>query len=202
MTSEIARTAKLARKTNETAIDVAVTLDGSGRSEISTGIGFFDHMLEQLSRHSLIDLTVKAAGDLHIDDHHTVEDTGIAIGRAIGEALGDRRGIRRYASIDLAMDETLTKAAVDVSGRPFLVWQVAFTSPKIGSFDTELVREFFQALSQHAGITLHVLNLHGANNHHIAESCFKAVARAFRDAIESDPLQAGSIPSTKGTLGG
>lgn len=202
MTSDMARTAKVARKTNETAIDVAVTLDGSGRSEISTGIGFFDHMLEQLSRHSLIDLTVKAAGDLHIDDHHTVEDTGIAIGRAIAEALGDRRGIRRYASIDLAMDETLTKAAVDVSGRPFLVWKVEFTSPKIGTFDAELVREFFNALAQNAGITLHVVNFHAANNHHLAETCFKSVARALRDAIEPDPRQAGSIPSTKGTLKG
>lgn len=200
MTSQIARTAKLGRKTNETAIDVAVDLDGAGRSEISTGIGFFDHMLEQLSRHSLIDITVKAAGDLHIDDHHTVEDAGIAIGRALGEALGERRGIRRYASIDLAMDETLTKAAVDVSGRPFLFWKVAFPTQKIGGFDTELVREFFQALAQHAGITLHVVNLHGANSHHIAESCFKAVARALRDAIERDPRQAGAIPSTKGSL--
>jgi imidazoleglycerol-phosphate dehydratase len=202
MTSDSARKASFARKTNETSIEVSVDLDGTGASQIATGIGFFDHMLEQLSRHSLIDIVVKAAGDLHIDDHHTVEDTGIAIGRAIADALGERRGIRRYASIDLAMDETLTKAAVDVSGRPFLVWNVAFTAPKIGTFDTELVREFFQALAQNAGITLHVVNFHGANNHHIAETCFKAVARALRDAVERDPRQAGAIPSTKGSLKG
>ena len=163
---------------------------------------FLDHMLEQLSRHSLIDITLRARGDLHIDDHHTVEDCGIAIGQAIAEALGDRRGIARYASLDLAMDETLTRAAVDVSGRPFLVWNVAFSWPKIGSFDSELVREFFQALAQNAGITLHVANLYGANNHHIAETCFKAVARVLRSAIEVDPRQPTAIPSTKGTLKG
>jgi imidazoleglycerol-phosphate dehydratase len=196
------RKASIARKTAETDIAVTVELDGSGRFEIATGVGFFDHMLEQLSRHALIDLTVKATGDLHVDDHHTVEDTGIAIGQAIARALGDRRGIRRYASLDLAMDETLTRAAIDVSGRPFLVWNVAFPAPKIGTFDTELVREFFQALAQNAGVTLHVTNHCGANCHHIAETCFKAVARVLREALEADPRQAGVIPSTKGTLGG
>jgi len=197
-----ARRASVERKTKETAISATVLIDGTGRSEISTGIGFFDHMLEQLSRHSLIDMTIKAKGDLHIDDHHTVEDTGIVIGQALAKALGERRGIARYASIDLAMDETLTRAAVDVSGRPYLVWQVAFSAPKIGSFDTELVKEFFQALSQHAGMTLHVTNHYGANNHHIAETCFKAVARVLRAACEIDPRQAGAIPSTKGSLSG
>jgi len=197
-----ARRAKASRATKETEISVAVDLDGAGRSDIATGIGFFDHMLEQLSRHSLIDMTIKAKGDLHIDDHHTVEDTGIVLGQAIAKALGERRGISRYASIDLAMDETLTKAAVDVSGRPYLVWNVEFSSPKIGTFDTELVREFFNAFAQHASITLHVLNHYGANSHHIAETCFKAVARALRAAIEHDPRQAGAVPSTKGTLKG
>lgn len=197
-----ARSATIERKTKETEITVTVDLDGTGRSQISTGIGFFDHMLDQLSRHSLIDMTIEAKGDLHIDDHHTVEDTGIAIGQAIAKALGERRGIARYASIDLAMDETLTKAAIDVSGRPFLVWNVAFSAPKIGTFDTELVREFFQALAQNAGITLHVLNHYGVNNHHVAETCFKAVARALRMAVEPDARQAGMIPSTKGTLKG
>lgn len=194
------RSASIARKTNETSISVSVDLDGSGSSTISTGVGFFDHMLEQLSRHSLVDMQIDVKGDLHIDDHHTVEDTGIAIGQAISKALGDRRGITRYASIDLAMDETMTKAAIDVSGRPFLVWNVTFSAPKVGTFDTELVREFFQALAQNAGITLHVLNHYGANNHHIAETCFKAVARALRTAIEIDPRQASRIPSTKGVL--
>jgi imidazoleglycerol-phosphate dehydratase len=197
-----ARSATIERKTKETEITVTVDLDGTGRSQISTGVGFFDHMLDQLSRHSLIDMTIEAKGDLHIDDHHTVEDTGIAIGQAIAKALGERRGIARYSSIDLAMDETLTKAAIDVSGRPFLVWNVAFSAPKIGTFDTELVREFFQALAQNAGITLHVLNHYGVNNHHIAETCFKAVARALRMAVEPDARQAGMIPSTKGTLKG
>lgn len=196
------RTGSTSRRTRETEIAISVDLDGTGKSEIATGVGFFDHMLEQLSRHSLIDMTVKADGDLHIDDHHTVEDTGIALGRAIAEALGDRRGITRYASIDLAMDEALTRAAVDVSGRPFLVWNVTFTAQKIGTFDTELVREFFQALVQNAGITLHVANLHGANSHHIAETCFKAVARVLRAALEVDPRQADAIPSTKGSLKG
>ena len=198
----LARRADVARKTKETEIAVSVDLDGSGRFEIATGVGFFDHMLEQLARHSLIDVTLKARGDLHIDDHHTVEDCGIAIGQAIAKALGERRGIMRYASLDLAMDETLTRAAVDVSGRPFLVWHVAFPSPKIGNFDTELVREFFQALAQNAGITLHVLNHYGENNHHIAETCFKAVARALRAAVSIDPRQPTRVPSTKGRLTG
>lgn len=199
-TTETARSAAVARKTNETDISVSLSVDGTGAGSISTGVGFFDHMLEQLSRHSLIDMEIKAKGDLHIDDHHTVEDTGIAIGQALAKALGDRKGINRYASLDLAMDETLTRAAIDISGRPFLVWDVTFTSPKIGSFDTELVREFFQALAQHGGITLHVTNLYGANSHHIAETCFKAVARVLRTACEVDPRQKDRIPSTKGSL--
>jgi imidazoleglycerol-phosphate dehydratase len=202
MTSTSPRRAEIGRKTKETEISVSVDLDGSGAFDISTGVGFFDHMLEQLSRHSLIDMTIRAKGDLHIDDHHTVEDVGIAIGKAISQALGERRGICRHASLDLAMDETLTRAAIDVSGRPFLVWNVAFTAPKIGTFDTELVREFFQALAQNAGITLHVTNHYGANSHHIAETCFKAVARVLRAAIEADARQAGAVPSTKGTLKG
>ena len=196
------RTAKISRKTKETEISVSVDLDGAGKFDVATGVGFFDHMIEQLSRHSLIDMAVRAKGDLHIDDHHTVEDVGIALGQAISQALGERRGIRRYASLDLAMDETLTRAAIDVSGRPFLVWDVMFTSPKIGTFDTELVREFFQALAQNAGLTLHVTNHYGANSHHIAETCFKAVARVLRAAVEADPRQADAIPSTKGTLKG
>jgi imidazoleglycerol-phosphate dehydratase len=195
-----ARVGNIVRKTNETSVSVSVNLDGTGAAKISTGVGFFDHMLDQLSRHSLIDMDIEVQGDLHIDDHHTVEDTGIAIGQAISRALGDRRGITRYASLDLAMDETMTKAAIDVSGRPFLVWNVAFSAPKIGTFDTELVREFFQALAQNAGITLHVLNHYGTNNHHIAETCFKAVARTLRAAIEIDPRQANRVPSTKGML--
>jgi imidazoleglycerol-phosphate dehydratase len=193
----VERSAEVSRKTKETEITVSLHVDGTGKSDISTGVGFFDHMLDQLSRHSLIDMTVRAKGD-----HHTVEDTGIVIGQALAKALGERRGIMRYASIDLAMDETLTSAALDVSGRPFLVWNVGFSAPKIGSFDTELVREFFQALSQHAGITLHVNNHYGANNHHIAETCFKAVARALRVATEPDPRQPDAIPSTKGSLKG
>jgi imidazoleglycerol-phosphate dehydratase len=196
------RSAKVSRKTRETEISVSLDVDGSGKADMATGVGFFDHMLDQLSRHSLIDMTVKAKGDLHIDDHHTVEDTGIAIGQALSKALGERRGITRYASIDLAMDETLTRAAIDVSGRPYLVWNVAFSSPKIGTFDTELVREFFQAVAQNAGITLHVTNHYGANNHHIAETCFKAVARALRAALERDPRQPDALPSTKGSLKG
>ena len=194
------RTGSISRKTNETSVNVSVNLDGTGTAKISTGVGFFDHMLDQLSRHSLIDMEIDVKGDLHIDDHHTVEDTGIALGQAISKALGDRRGINRYASLDLAMDETMTKAAIDVSGRPFLVWNVAFSSPKVGTFDTELVREFFQAFAQNAGITLHVLNHYGANNHHIAETCFKAVARVLRVATEIDPRQANRVPSTKGML--
>ena len=196
------RTAQVSRQTKETEISVAIDVDGAGRSDMATGVGFFDHMLDQLSRHSLIDMTVKAKGDRHIDDHHTVEDAGIALGQALSQALGERRGIMRYASIDLAMDETLTQAAIDVSGRPFLVWNVAFSAPKIGTFDTELVREFFQALAQNAGITLHVTNHYGANNHHIAETCFKAVARALRTALEPDPRQPDAVPSTKGSLKG
>jgi imidazoleglycerol-phosphate dehydratase len=196
------RTAEISRKTNETDIKVSVALDGSGRFDGSTGVGFFDHMLEQLSRHSLVDIAIDAKGDLHIDDHHTVEDTGIAIGQAIAKALGDRRGIMRYASLDLAMDETLTRAALDVSGRPYLVWNVQFPTEKIGTFDTELVREFFQALAQNARITLHVTNHYGVNSHHIAETCFKAVARALRTALGPDPRQPDAIPSTKGTLNG
>ena len=196
------RSAKVSRKTKETEISVSLDVDGVGKADMATGVGFFDHMLDQLSRHSLVDMTVKARGDLHIDDHHTVEDTGIAIGQALSKALGERRGILRYASIDLAMDETLTRAAVDVSGRPYLVWNVAFSAPKIGTFDTELVKEFFQALAHNAGITLHVTNHYGANNHHIAETCFKAVARVLRAALERDPRQPDAVPSTKGSLKG
>jgi imidazoleglycerol-phosphate dehydratase len=196
------RKAEVSRSTKETRIAVSVDIDGTGRGEIATGVGFFDHMLDQLARHSLIDMTSRAEGDLHIDDHHTVEDTGIAIGQALSKAMGERRGIMRYASLDLAMDETLTRAAVDVSGRPWLVWNVPFSAPKIGTFDTELVREFFHALAQNAGITLHVTNLYGVNNHHIAETCFKAVARVLRAALERDPRQPDAVPSTKGSLRG
>ena len=202
MASAKFRTAKLSRKTKETDIQVEINLDGSGKYDIKTGIGFFDHMLEQLSRHSLIDMKIRAKGDLHIDSHHTSEDVGIVLGQTITKALGNRAGINRYASIDLAMDETLTRAALDVSGRPYLIWQVDFSKPKVGDFDTELFREFFQAFSQNAGITLHVTNHYGDNNHHIAETCYKAVARALRHAIEMDPRQKGVIPSTKGALKG
>jgi imidazoleglycerol-phosphate dehydratase len=195
------RKASIARKTRETEIRVSVDLDGTGTGKISTGIGFFDHMLDQLAKHGGLDLDVSAKGDLHIDDHHTVEDTGIALGQAVREALGDKAGIRRYASSYLPMDETLSRVTVDISGRPFLVWRVDFTASKIGTFDTELVREFFQAFSQHAGITLHVETLYGANSHHIAESCFKGLARALYTAVEIDPRQKGAVPSTKGTLG-
>ncbi len=194
------RRASVSRRTSETSIELSVYLDGTGEAKIETGVGFFDHMLEQLSRHSLVDMTVKAKGDLHIDDHHTVEDVGIAIGQAVSKALGERRGIVRYASLDLAMDETLTRAAIDVSGRPFLVWDVVFPSSSVGTFDTELVREFFQAFAQNAGVTLHVKNHYGANSHHIAETCFKAVARVLRAALAVDPRIEGRIPSTKGTL--
>ena len=194
------RDASVSRKTNETEISVRVDLDGTGRSTIETGVGFFDHMLEQLSRHSLIDMTIKARGDHHIDDHHTVEDTGIALGSAIRQALGERRGIRRYASLDLAMDECLTRAAIDVSGRAFLVFSADFSRHKIGGFDTELVREFFQAFAMNAGVTLHVANLYGENAHHVAETCFKAVARVLGDAVAIDPRQADLVPSTKGIL--
>ena len=194
------RTASITRKTAETDISVEVNLDGTGRYSNETGVGFFDHMLDQLARHSLIDLTVRAKGDLHIDDHHTVEDTGIAIGQALTRALGDKRGIRRYGHFDLAMDDALVRAALDLSGRPYLAWTVDFPTAKIGGFDTELVREFFQALSTHGGITLHVDRIHGINSHHIAEAAFKAVARALRAAVEPDPRMAGSLPSTKGAL--
>ncbi|MGI9356242.1 MAG: imidazoleglycerol-phosphate dehydratase HisB [Rhizobiaceae bacterium] len=196
----MARTAKANRKTNETEISVSVDLDGTGRFEIATGIGFFDHMLEQLSKHSLIDITVKAKGDLHIDDHHTVEDCGWALGRALNDALDERRGIRRYGRCSLPMDEAMTGCAIDVSGRPFLVFNVDFARQKIGAFDTELVREFFQAFTQGALITLHITNHYGGNAHHIAETCFKAVARALREALEFDPRASDVVPSTKGTL--
>lgn len=194
------RKAKLSRKTAETDISVEINIDGSGEYDIKTGAGFFDHMLDQLSRHSLIDMKVRCDGDLHIDAHHTSEDVGIALGQAVSKALGDRKGITRYASLDLAMDETLTRAAVDVSGRPYLIWDVNFSAPKVGDYDTELFKEFFQAFSQHAGITLHVTNHYGDNNHHIAETCFKSVARVLRTAMEIDPRQADRIPSTKGSL--
>ncbi|WP_119270749.1 imidazoleglycerol-phosphate dehydratase HisB [Taklimakanibacter deserti] len=196
------RKASIERKTTETEISASVDLDGKGAYEVKTGIGFLDHMLEQLARHSLIDIKLKAKGDLHIDFHHTTEDSGIALGQAVAKALGDRKGIRRYASLHLPMDEALTRAAIDVSGRPYLVWKVDFSSPKIGDFDTELVREWFQAFAMNAGVTLHVETLHGDNNHHIAESCFKALARALREAIEIDPRQKDRIPSTKGSLKG
>ena len=196
------RQASIERNTRETRIAVTVDLDGTGRYDVSTGIGFLDHMLEQLSRHSLIDLTVRASGDLHIDFHHTTEDTGIAIGQAVAEALGDRKGIRRYGSALIPMDETLTRVALDCSNRPYLIWKVAFTRPRLGEFDTELFREWFGALAQNAGLTLHVENLYGENSHHIAESCFKGLARALRQAVEIDPRQAESVPSTKGVLGG
>ena len=198
----MARKASVTRDTNETSIKTTVSIDGTGSFDVSTGVGFFDHMLEQLSKHSMIDISLKAEGDLHIDDHHTVEDCGWAIGQALNEALGERRGIVRYASVDLPMDETLTSAAIDVSGRPFLVWDVEFPREKIGTFDTELVREFFQAFSQAARITLHIKNHYGVNAHHIAETCFKAVARALRTATETDPRAGNAIPSTKGTLNG
>jgi imidazoleglycerol-phosphate dehydratase len=194
------RKARVSRKTAETAIEVSVDLDGTGQYDNRTGVGFFDHMLDQLARHSLIDLAVRATGDTHIDDHHTVEDVGIALGKALGEAVGEKRGIRRYGSCLLAMDETLVRAALDLSGRPCLVWEVAFTAPKIGSFDTELVREFFTALAMNGGITLHVDALRGVNSHHIAEAAFKAVARALREAVEPDPRKGDAIPSTKGAL--
>ncbi len=195
------RSASVTRKTKETDIAVTVALDGTGTYDVSTGIGFFDHMLEQLSRHSLIDVTVRAKGDLHIDQHHTVEDVGIALGLALKQAMGERRGIERYADVHLPMDETLTRAAVDVSGRPFLVFQIPFSRDKIGDFDTELFEEFFRAFAFNAGLTLHVTTLYGVNNHHMIESAFKAVARALKGALAVDPRQAGSVPSTKGSLG-
>jgi len=194
------RRATIARKTAETDICVEINLDGTGAYDNRTGVGFFDHMLDQLARHALIDLTIAASGDLHIDDHHTVEDVGITLGQALAQALGDKRGIRRYGSCHLVMDEALVRAALDLSARPFLVWEVDFPTPKIGTFDTELVREFFQALSTHGGITLHVTKLAGVNSHHIAEAAFKSVARALREAVEPDPRRADEIPSTKGAL--
>ncbi|MDD9921031.1 MAG: imidazoleglycerol-phosphate dehydratase HisB [Boseongicola sp.] len=194
------RTANIARKTAETDISVEINLDGTGVYDNETGVGFFDHMLDQLARHSLIDMTIRASGDLHIDDHHTVEDTGIALGQALSAALGDKKGIRRYGACLLPMDDALVRSALDLSGRPFLVWNVELPTPKIGSFDTELVREFFQAFSTHGGITLHVDALHGLNSHHIAEAAFKSVARALREAVETDPRKADAIPSTKGAL--
>ena len=194
------RRATITRKTAETQIEVTLNLDGTGVYDNQTGVGFFDHMLDQLSRHSLIDMTIRATGDLHIDDHHTVEDTGIAIGQALTAALGDKKGIRRYGSFHLAMDDAMIRAALDLSARPYLVWNVDFPTQKIGTFDTELVREFFQALSTHGGITLHVDRIHGLNAHHIAEAAFKAVARALREAVEPDPRMAGVLPSTKGAL--
>ncbi len=194
------RSATITRKTTETEISVSVELDGTGAYDNATGVGFLDHMLDQLARHSLIDITVRAKGDLHIDDHHTVEDTGIALGQALAEAMGDKRGIRRYGACHLAMDDALVRCALDLSGRPYLVWNVEMPTSKIGSFDTELVREFFQALSTHGGITLHVDALHGINSHHIAEAAFKSVARALREAAETDPRKGDAIPSTKGAL--
>jgi imidazoleglycerol-phosphate dehydratase len=194
------RKAAITRTTVETDITVDIDLDGTGTYANITGVGFFDHMLDQLARHALIDMTVTAKGDLHIDDHHTVEDTGIALGQALARAMGDKRGIRRYGSCLLPMDDALVRAALDLSGRPFLVWNVAMPTAKIGTFDTELVREFFQALSTHGGITLHVDCLHGVNSHHIAEAAFKAVARSLRDALEVDSRKADAVPSTKGTL--
>lgn len=197
-----ARRAKIERKTRETDIRATVDLDGTGASKIKTGIGFLDHMLEQVARHGLIDIELEAKGDLHIDFHHTTEDCGIVLGQAVAKALGDKAGVTRYADVHLAMDEALTRVAIDVSGRPYLVWQVAFSRDKVGDMDTELFREFFQAFAQNAGITLHVATLYGDNNHHVAETCFKGLARALRKAVEIDPRQAGRVPSTKGTLAG
>lgn len=194
------RTAHITRKTAETEISVEVNLDGTGRYDNQTGVGFFDHMLDQLARHSLIDMTIRATGDLHIDDHHTVEDTGIALGQALARALGDKRGIRRYGACLLPMDDAQVRAALDLSARPYLVWNLDLPTQKIGSFDCELVREFFQAFSTHGGITLHVDKLHGINSHHIVEAAFKAVARALREAVEVDPRKGDAIPSTKGAL--
>ncbi|WP_321364173.1 imidazoleglycerol-phosphate dehydratase HisB [uncultured Celeribacter sp.] len=194
------RKASITRKTAETEITVEIDLDGTGTYDNQTGVGFFDHMLDQLSRHSLIDMTIRAKGDTHIDDHHTVEDTGIAIGQALVKAVGDKKGIYRYGHFALAMDDTQVACALDLSARPFLVWNVDFPTDKIGTFDTELVREFFQALSTHGGITLHIDKLHGINSHHIAEAAFKSVARALRMALEIDPRMADSLPSTKGAL--
>jgi imidazoleglycerol-phosphate dehydratase len=194
------RQASIKRKTRETEIAATVDLDGSGRYEVATGIGFLDHMLEQLSRHSLIDLKLKAKGDLHIDHHHTTEDSAIVIGQAVAKALGERKGIQRYGQALIPMDETLTRVALDASNRPYLIWKVAFTRQKLGEFDTELFKEWFQAFAQHAGITLHIENLYGENSHHIVESCFKGLARALREAVTIDPRQKKAVPSTKGRL--
>jgi imidazoleglycerol-phosphate dehydratase len=196
------RTASIKRKTKETDVEVEINLDGTGAADISTGIGFFDHMLDLLARHSRIDMTVRAKGDLHIDHHHTTEDVGIALGAAVKQALGDMKGITRYAGLHMPMDEALTRVAIDISGRPFLVFKAEFARDKVGTFDTELVREWFQAFAMNAGITLHVETLYGTNDHHISESCFKGLARVLRAAVAIDPRAAGEIPSTKGTLGG
>jgi imidazoleglycerol-phosphate dehydratase len=196
------RTADIERTTHETKIRAAIDIDGTGKAEIRTGIGFLDHMLEQLARHSLIDITLTADGDLHIDGHHTTEDSAIALGQALSQALGDRRGIRRFGEALSAMDEALTRIALDVSGRPYLVWKVAFSQPRLGDLDTELVAHWFQTFALHAAVTLHVESVYGDNNHHICESCFKGLARALRAAIEIDPRRAGDVPSTKGVLGG
>ncbi len=194
------RAASLSRRTAETDVAVSVALDGTGQAEISTGVGFLDHMLELFARHALFDLTVKVTGDLHVDQHHTTEDTGIALGQAFLQALGDKKGIRRYADMHLPMDETLSRIALDISGRPFLVFRAVFPSEKIGAFDTELVREWFQAFAMNAGVTLHAETLYGDNSHHIAESLFKGLARALRHAVGTDPREEGRVPSTKGTL--
>jgi imidazoleglycerol-phosphate dehydratase len=194
------RSARVARRTNETDVTVSIGLDGTGQAAIATGIGFLDHMLELFARHALVDLDVKVSGDLHVDQHHTAEDTGIALGEAVAKALGDKRGIVRYASLDLPMDEALTRVAIDVSGRPFLVFRTEFPTQKVGDFDTELVREFFQAFAVKAGVTLHVETLYGLNSHHIAESCFKGLARALRRAVAIDPREGERVPSTKGSL--
>lgn len=194
------RQATISRKTKETEITATVDLDGTGMSDISTGIGFLDHMLEQLARHALLDIKLEAKGDLHIDFHHTTEDCGIVLGQAVAKAVGDKLGIARYADVHLPMDEALTRVALDISGRPYLIWKVRFSQPKIGEMDTELFREWFQAFAQNAGITLHVENLYGENNHHIAETCYKGLARALRQAVTLDARQAGRAPSTKGML--
>ena len=194
------RTATIARKTAETEIAVTLNLDGTGQSRAATGIGFFDHMLDQLAKHSLIDMDITAKGDLHIDDHHTVEDVGIALGQALTRALGDKRGIRRYGHFTLAMDDAQIACALDLSARPYLICNLPFPTPRIGTFDTELVREFFQALATHGGITLHIDLKYGLNSHHIAEAAFKALARSLRMAVESDPRATEAIPSTKGAL--
>ena len=198
----MSRIASVSRTTKETAIEVTVNLDGTGEYRVSTGIGFLDHMLEQLSRHSLIDITLGARGDLHIDGHHTTEDSGIALGEAVAKALGDRRGITRYGDALIPMDETLTRVALDISGRPYLIWKTSFSQPRLGEMDTELFKEWFAAFAGSAGLTLHIETLYGVNNHHIVESCFKGVARALRAAIAIDPRKADAVPSTKGTLGG